>query len=74
MMPAPARAVAPSLARALVPVQASVMERKGARRAMAEPKAIVVVLMLVAEMMMAMARVVVEIVIAESLMDWSGGQ
>jgi hypothetical protein len=45
------------------------MERKGARRAMAEPKAMVVVLMLVAKMMMAMARVVVEIVIAESLMD-----
>jgi hypothetical protein len=34
----------------------------------------VVVLMLVAEMVMAMARVVVEMLIAESLMGWSGGQ
>jgi hypothetical protein len=34
----------------------------------------VVVLMLVAEMAMAMARVVVEMLIAESLMGWSGGQ
>jgi hypothetical protein len=33
----------------------------------------VVVLMLVAEMVMAMARVVVEMVIVESLMGWSDG-
>jgi hypothetical protein len=42
------------------------------RRVMAEPKAMVVVLMLVAEMVM--ARVVVEMVIAENQMGWRGGQ
>ncbi len=61
---------APSQARALVPAQAPAMKR--ARRVMAEPKAMVVVLMLVAEMVM--ARVVVEVVIAENLMGWRGGQ
>jgi hypothetical protein len=48
------------------------MKRTRARRVMAEPKAMVVALMLMAEMVM--ARVVVEMVIAESLMGWRGGQ
>jgi hypothetical protein len=48
------------------------MKRTRARRVMAEPKAMVVVLMLVAEMIM--ARVVVEMVIAENLMGWRGEQ
>jgi hypothetical protein len=48
------------------------MKKMRARRVMAELKAMVVVLMLVAEMMM--ARVVVEMVIAENRMGWRGGQ
>ncbi len=42
------------------------------RRVMAEPKAMVVVLMLVAEMVM--ARMVVKMGIAENQMGWGGGR
>jgi hypothetical protein len=48
------------------------MKKTKTRRVMAEPKAMVVVLMLVAELVM--VRVVVEMVIAENQLGWRGGQ
>jgi hypothetical protein len=53
------------------------MTETTAMRVMAEQKAVVVMLVLVAEMMMArvvVARMVMEMGIAENQMRWSGGQ
>jgi type VI protein secretion system component VasF len=73
-MPAPARARVHSQARALFPAQAPATERTKTtmRRVMVKPRAMVVVLMLVAEMVM--ARVVVEMRVAESQMKWRDGR
>jgi hypothetical protein len=70
LIPAPARAGAHSQARALVPAKEET--KTTTRRVMAEPKAMVVVLILVAEMVM--ARMVVEMGIAENQMGWRGGR